>query len=176
MGYKVNYDEMWELIDIIQSNTWKWFEQLQVVSEKYTALNDSNLFKGNGATSINAYLNDIHGTILQQFYRLLELLAKGSNCYRYGYQDQIDGGDSSKTGVLHTTMVQDEIEEGGEVCRNIMSMIDLNSYIKTESDSIRRSIQDILGLAALVYPDKIEDALDGAKRKATNLHNSIVNY
>ena len=176
MGYKVNYNEMWELIDIIQNNGGKWNGQLNNFAEKYKEFNNPNLFKGEGATSINTYLNEVHGTIISKLGTLIENLIKGSNCYRYGYQDQIDGGDGSKTGVLHTTIVQDEVEDGGLAPRNVLSMIELNSYIKEEADRAIRNVLDIVDLSNLIYPDRIENALATAKGIAIALNVSVLNY
>lgn len=176
MGYKVYYDEMWAIIDKIRETNGKWNEQISKVSEKCEALNDPSLFKGAGASSISSYLTEVHGTLLSQLSVLLYELETRVHSYRYGYQATVDGGDGSDTGVRHTTIVQNEIEDGGEVCRNVNEMINLNASLRDDVNSVRRSIQDLISLAYPSSSDSLEEGLYNAKKIATDLNLKVLNY
>lgn len=176
MGYKVYYDEMWEIIDKIRATNGKWNEQIANVTEKCEALTDSSVFKGAGANSINTYLKEVHGTLLGQIAVLLYELESRVHTYRYGYQSSVDGGDGSATGVRHTTIVEDEIEDGGEVCRKVNDMISLNDSLRNDVNSVRRSIQDLISLAYPTSADRLEEGLYEAKKVATDLNLKVLNY
>lgn len=176
MGYKVYYDEIWEIIDNIKKLNNEWCDDFDRVDGCVEALKTSKYLKGEGAENIKLYMEEVHSLIVGQIFNLFTLLEKGLETYRGGYQANIDGGDGSDYGIRYTTMVQDEIECDGEVSRNLEKMLDLNSSIRWEVNSVRNSINDLLWLAYPSYTDQIEEALYNAKSIAETLNDKIHNY
>lgn len=174
MGYKVYYDEIWELVDIIRTVNSNWNEKFNVLSEKFEAFNDPEIFKGKGAESINTYFSEVHGTIIGQLRALYANLEECVQTYRSDYENQVDSGDGSETGVRFTTMVEDELKDGGKVCKNVNNMIDLNSSLRSDVNNIRYSIMDILSLGMSSAADNVERDLYEAKRIATDLNSKVL--
>lgn len=176
MGYrKVYYNEMWEIIDNIAALTHEWIEDKDAISASVENLKNSSYIKGDGADNIIAYMEDIHGLVLQLINDLFFDLLERTETYRGKYQSEVDGGQSDYN-KIYTTMVRDELEHGGEVSRNIDSMLNLNSEIKWEVNRARSMVQDLVWLDYPSYTDSIEEALNYAKEIATNLNDKIESY
>lgn len=176
MGYKVYYDEMWEIIDNIKKLKDDWSDDFEAIRKSVEDLKSSSYIKGAGSDNIKLYMNEIHSNLIDRIEILLSLLYGSVEIYRGGYQADIDGGDGSDYGIRYTTMVEDELEYGGEVSRNIDNLIGLNSSIKWEVNSVRNSISDLVWLGEPTYADLIEGSLNLAKNIASNLNDSILVY
>lgn len=90
MGYTVDFDGLDTLYADLRGNVDDWAEKLAKLSEKSTALAESDNMSGQWADGIKSYLRSVHGTIIPLFQQLIALLNYNCLIYKRDYQTNID--------------------------------------------------------------------------------------
>lgn len=103
MGYIVDFDALDTMYAGVSSNVNGWAEKLVKLSEKNTALTESDNMSGKWADSIKSYLGSVHGTIIPLFQHLTALLNYNCLLYKHDYQSNIDT-------ALHAHIPSDDLD------------------------------------------------------------------
>ena len=105
MGYyKVNFDSLDTMYQSISNQTTSWFEKMEALSGKVTALSESKNMAGATADALRSYLNSVHGTIIGMLGQLVSLHTTNLLLYKTEYQSSID---TDLHAVIDTAEVDD---------------------------------------------------------------------
>ena len=176
MGYKkVYYDDIWAVDSEASSLCNKWNEQIAELYQKINSLSETDSIKGAGAESIKNYLYETHSVLIAALTKLCQTYMAQLISYYYGYTSQVDTGDGSKYGVRYTTIVCDEISDGGKIPPSLKRLIERTDEVRIMANN---AAQSVISLVTLPSPKTSEliNSLSNAINKSVGLNSKVENY
>lgn len=119
MGYTVDFDGLDTLYADLRGNVDNWAEKLAKLSEKSTALAESDNMSGQWADGIKSYLRSVHGTVIPLFQQLIALLNYNCLIYKRDYQTNIDTDLHAHIRSEELDSIQLQIEEQKHLAERI---------------------------------------------------------
>lgn len=177
MSYtKIYYDDIWEATSKSSSKCNEWLPELQELSKSIANFVESKSFKGEAATNMKNYLNQVHGTLIDIIGTVVQSYSALAVNYYGGYTRVVDTGDSGKYGLRYTTIVSSEVSETGSIQRKLNKIIDTAEQVVTDANSVKNSIADLVRINSSPKTNNLYEQINAAKDKAQKVHNNAVDF
>lgn len=178
MAYKkIDYDEISEITSKSVNKCQDWLAQLADIDKSCKALRESNAIDGQAANNIKSYINEVHGTIYSLLNGVLQTYSSQAASYYKGYINQVDSGGASSKELSHVVIVHQEVNgSDGSIKKNIESIKALANSLTGEANKVKNSIAYLTTIYNSPNVDFLNEKLDEAIKKATNVNSKAESY
>ena len=177
MSYtKIYYDDIWEATSKSSAKCNEWLPELQALSESFANFVESESFKGEAATNMKNYLEQVHGILVAIIGSVIQSYSTLAVNYYGGYTRVVDTGDSDKYGLRYTTIVSSEVSETGSIQRKLNNIISMAEQVATDANSVKNSIADLVTIYSSPKTYNLYEQINAAKAKAQTVHNNAINF
>lgn len=178
MAYKkVYYDDIWNVTSKGAIKASSWLSQVSDLQNTIQGFLDFHSFKGEGAESMVAYLEEVHTISLGILMTLLSTYDTQAKSYYVGYQTNVDPGHASKKGGHEkTNIIFDEVNNNGSIKKKVKKAQDMAKQVASDANSVKYSISHITHISASPkYNDLVSD-LKTALNKATKINDKVIAF
>ena len=177
MSYtKIYYDDIWEATSKSSAKCNEWLPELQALSESFANFVESESFKGEAATNMKNYLEQVHGILVAIIGTVIQSYSTLAVNYYGGYTRVVDTGDSDKYGLRYTTIVSSEVSETGSIQRKLNNIISTAEQVAADANSVKNSIADLVTIYSSPKTNNLYEQINAAKAKAQTVHNNAINF
>lgn len=177
MSYtKIYYDDIWEATSKSSAKCNEWLTELQELSESFATFVESESFKGEAATNMKNYLEQVHGILVAIIGSVIQSYSTLAVNYYGGYTRVVDTGDSDKYGLRYTTIVSSEVSETGSIQRKLNDIISTAEQVAADANSVKNSIADLVTIYSSPNTYNLYEQINAAKAKAQTVHNNAINF
>ncbi len=177
MSYtKIYYDDIWEATSKSSEKCNEWLPEIQALSKSLTAFVESESFKGQAATNMKSYLEQVHGILTTIIGNVIQTYSVLAVDYYGGYTRIVDTGDSDKYGLRYTTIVSAEVNETGSIQTKLNNILRTAGQVASDANSVKNSISDLVSIASYPMTNNLYEQINAAKSKAQTVHNNAVEY
>lgn len=177
MSYtKIYYDDIWEATSKSSAKCNEWLPELQALSESFANFVESESFKGEAATNMKNYLEQVHGILVAIIGTVIQSYSTLAVNYYGGYTRVVDTGDSDKYGLRYTTIVSSEVSETGSIQRKLNNIISMAEQVAADANSVKNSIADLVTIYSSPKTNNLYEQINAAKNKAQTVHNNAINF
>lgn len=177
MSYtKIYYDDIWEATSKSSAKCNEWLPELQALSESFAAFVETESFKGQAATNMKSYLEQVHGTLISIIGSVVQTYSVLAVDYYGGYTRIVDTGDSDKYGLRYTTIVSGEVSETGSIQSKLNDILRTAEQVVIDANSVKSSISDLVSIASYPKTYNLYEQINAAKSKAQKVHDNAITY
>lgn len=177
MSYtKIYYDDIWEATSKSSAKCNEWLPEIQALSESFANFVESESFKGEAATNMKNYLEQVHGILIGIIGSVIQSYSVLAVNYYGGYTRVVDTGDSDKYGLRYTTIVSSEVSETGSIQRKLNNIISTAEQVAADANSVKNSIADLVTIYSSPKTSNLYEQINAAKAKAQTVHNNAINF
>lgn len=173
---KIYYDDIWEATSKSSEKCNEWLPELQALSESFANFVKSESFKGEAATNMKNYLEQVHGTLIAIIGSVIQSYSTLAVNYYGGYTRVVDTGDSKKYGLRYTTIVSSEVSETGSIQSKLSNIINTAEQVVADANSVKNSIADLVTIYSSPKTYNLYEQINAAKAKAQTVHNNAVKF
>ncbi|MBC2258107.1 T7SS effector LXG polymorphic toxin [Listeria booriae] len=162
MSYLVKYDDVTSVGAYVNGNCQTYGGQLQEISQSFTNIVGIPTLKGQAADSMKAYVEEVHGFIIQSISQLVQEIQSKFLLYKDGYYNTIDADNHAKLdeNILESTLTffrqstnNFDIEHGKleEVIQSVYDIINVsNISAHAVQDDYQHTTKQVSELKQLV--------------------------
>lgn len=177
MSYtKIYYDDIWEATSKSSAKCNEWLPELQDLSESFANFVESESFKGQAATNMKNYLEQVHGTLIAIIGSVIQSYSTLAVNYYGGYTRLVDTGDSKKYGLRYTTIVSSEVSETGLIQCKLNNIISTAEQVVADANSVKNSIADLVTIYSSPKTYNLYEQINAAKAKAQTVHDNAIKF
>lgn len=177
MSYtKIYYDDIWAATSKGSAKCNEWLPNLQELSKSFAAFVESESFKGQAASNMKSYLEQIHGILVSIIGSVVQSYSVLAVDYYGGYTRLVDSGDSDKYGLRYTTIVSGEVSETGSIQSKLNDIIRTTEQVVSDANSVKNSISDLVSIASYPKTYNLYEQINAAKSKAQTVHSNAIAY
>lgn len=177
MSYtKIYYDDIWEATSKGSTKCNEWLTELQTLSENFAAFVETESFKGEAATNMKSYFEQVHGMLMSIIGSVIQSYSVLAVNYYGGYTRIVDTGDRAEYGLRYTTIVRSEVDEKGSIQRKLNDIRRTAEQVVIDANNVKSSIADLVYIASYPKADSLYDQIEAAKSKAQTVHNNAIKY
>lgn len=177
MSYtKIYYDDIWEATSKSSAKCDEWLPELQALSKSFATFVESDSFKGQAATNMKSYLEQIHGILISIIGTVVQSYSVLAVDYYGGYTRIVDTGDSDKYGLRYTTIVSSEVSETGSIQSKLNNILRTAEQVVIDANSVKSSISDLVSIASYPKTYNLYEQINAAISKAQTVHNNAITY
>lgn len=177
MAYtKIYYDDIWEATSKSSEKCKEWLPELQALSESFANFVKSESFKGEAATNMKNYLEQVHGTLIAIIGSVIQSYSMLAVNYYGGYTRVVGTGDSMEDGLRYTTIVSSEVSETGSIQSKLSNIINTAEQVAADANSVKKSIADLVTIYSSPKTYNLYEQINAAKAKAQTVHNNAVKF
>ncbi len=177
MSYtKIYYDDIWEAASKSSEKCREWLSNLQELSNSFEKFVNTESFKGQAATNMKNYLNQVHGILIMILGSVVQSYSALAIDYYGGYTRIVDSGDNKKYGLRYTTIVSSEVCETGSIQKTLNNILRSAEQVVADANSVKNSISDLVSIASYPKTYNLYEQIKAAKSKAQTVHNNAIAY
>lgn len=177
MSYtKIYYDDIWAATSKGSTKCNEWLSKLQDLSKSFETFVKSESFKGQAATNMKSYLEQVHGILVSIIGSVVQSYSVLAVDYYGGYTRLVDSGDNNKYGLRYTTIVSGEVSETGSIQHKLNDVIRTAEQVVSDANSVKNSISDLVSIASYPKFNNLYEQINAAKSKAQTVHNNAIAY
>ena len=177
MSYtKIYYDDIWAATSKGSAKCEEWLSNLQELSEGFSEFTESDSFKGQAATNIKNYIEQVHGILMSIIGSVVQTYSVLAIDYYGGYTRLVDSGDRDKYGLRYTTIVSGEVSETGSIQKKLKDILRIADQVASDANSVKNSISDLVSIASCPMTYNLYDQINAAKAKAQKVHNNAIAF
>ncbi len=177
MAYtKVYYDDIWEVTDKGSKKCQEWKGNFESLSKTFETFIESDSFKGQAATNMKNYLEQVHGILVASIFTVLQSYYILAIDYYGGYTRNVDTGDGNEHGLRYTTIVNGEVSETGSIQSKLNDVIKTAEEVVSAANGVKGSISDLVTIVAKPRTDELYNQINNAKSKAQTVHDNVISH
>lgn len=177
MSYKkIYYDDIWEAAEKSSKKCEEWLPEIQALSESFKAFIDSESFKGQAATNMKNYLEQLHGILISIIGTVIQSYNVLAIDYYGGYTRIVDTGDGDEYGLRYTTIVNSEVSEIGSIQSKLNDVLKVVEQVVLDANTVKNSISDLVTIYSCPQTYNLYEQINAAKSKAQTVHDNAIAY
>ncbi len=177
MSYtKIYYDDIWEVTEKGSLKCKDWLPELQDLSKSFNAFVASDSFKGQAASNMKNYLEQVHGILIAIIGSVVQSYQAHAIDYYGGYGRIVDSGDGGEFNLRYTTIISSEVSATGSIQRKLNDIIRSAEQVANDANSVKNSISDLVSIAAYPHTYNLYEQINAAKSKAQTVHDNAIAY
>lgn len=177
MPYKsVYYDDIGRINNVTSKEIKKWFEDLRIINENIDNISNSTKLKGQAAESIKNYLSQVHGVLSAIIASVLNTYMHQLTSYYTEYKSYVDCGRGDNSGIDKTTIIFDEVNNGGIIKNEIKKLIDMSNQVASDAINVKNSISDLVYISANPRNTALVFQLEYALGKAVSVNDRVIEF